>query len=157
MRILPALVLSLITLPALAAMPPLGNGYGAIDAPRDIDPLTLAQRFCDARIAQSDMGALAPYFAPKLTRLLAEHARAHAASAIPWQSHEDRPMNCSLEVVNGFDDTIGVLVKLTYTANGTTWSDTLNLERTPDSWLINNVFYDGGGNLRFRLVDSLGS
>ena len=32
------------------------------------------------------------------------------------------------------------------------WADTLNLERTPDSWLLNNVFYQGGGNLRFRLA-----
>jgi hypothetical protein len=157
MRILPALAFSLIALPALAASPPLGAGYGAIDAPRDTDPVTLAQRFCDARVAQSDMGALARYFAPKLTRLLEQHASAHVATPVPWQSHEQRPTGCSLEVVNGFDDTIGVLVKLTYTANGTTWSDTLNLERTPDSWLINNVFYDGGGNLRFRLVNSLGS
>lgn len=31
----------------------------------------------------------------------------------------------------------------------------INLERTPDSWLINNVFYDGGGNLRFRLFEAL--
>ena len=44
--------------------------------------------------------------------------------------------------------------EITYVAQAHRWADTLNLERTPDSWLLNNVFYDGGGNLRFRLVDA---
>ena len=141
---------------AFAASPPMGAGYGAIDAPRDVDPVTLAEEFCAARIAQSDMDALSPYFAPKLTRLLDAHERSHLAAAVPWQGYIYRPTGCTVEVLNGAPNTIGVLVKVTYTAPELVWSDTLNIERTPDSWLINNVFYEQGGNLRFRLVDWLG-
>jgi hypothetical protein len=152
-----ALAFTLFATSALGAtMPPLGNGYGAIDAPRDVDPLTLAQSFCDARIA-GDMSSVVPYFAPKLMRLLDEHARSNLGDGVPWQSYDDRPTRCSLEVVNNADDTIGVLVRITYAAADRTWSDTLNLERTPDSWMINNVFYEGGGNLRFKLFAEMGS
>ena len=75
---------------------------------------------------------------------------------MPWQGYVYHPTGCSIEVLNGATDTIGVLVRLTYTAPERTWSDTLNFERTPDSWWLNNVFYDGGGNLRFTLARWLG-
>jgi hypothetical protein len=128
----------------------MGAGYGAIDAARDTDPLTLGQLFCAARISD-DMAPIEPYFAPKLVRRLAE---APAGAAIPWQTFPDRPTTCSAAIVNGYDDTIGVLVQITYEAGARHWSDTLNLERTPDSWRLNNVFYQTGGNLRFRLVEN---
>jgi hypothetical protein len=152
-----ALAFTLFASSALAATtPPLGGGYGAIDAPRDIDPLTLAQNFCDARIA-GDMSRVEPYFAPKLVRLLDEHAGSARANGVPWQSYPDRPTGCNLEVLNNADDTIGVLIRITYASADRTWSDTLNLERTPGSWMINNVFYEQGGNLRFKLFAGLGS
>ncbi|MEO7223324.1 MAG: hypothetical protein ABIY37_12700 [Devosia sp.] len=134
---------------ATAASLPMANGYGAIDAPRNTDPVTLAQLFCAARIS-GDMAPLQEFFAPKLTKLLAETP----AAAIPWQSYPDHPQSCAVTVLNGFDDTVGVIVEVAYTAAARTWADQLNLERTPDSWLLNNVFYDGGGNLRFRLVNA---
>lgn len=137
------------TTTALGAMPGMGNGYGAIDAPRDVDPVTLAERFCAARIS-GDMTPLEPYFAPKLARLLAVLGDPDQA---PWQGYREHPTDCELSVVNGYDDTIGVLVRITYSASGRTWSDTLNFERTPDSWRLNNVFYAQGGNLRFRLLE----
>jgi hypothetical protein len=156
MRNLLTLALILSTTAALAAtVPPLGNGYGAMDAPRDITSVGLAQKFCDARVA-GDMSSVSAYFAPKLARLLDEYARSALANGVPWQSYVDRPTRCSLEVVNNADDTIGVLIKITYASANRTWSDTLNLERTPDSWMINNVFYEGGGNLRFKLFAELG-
>lgn len=147
-------LLFLLIAPALGASPGMANGYGAIDAPRDVDPQTLGQMFCDARIS-GDMHPLEPYFAPKLVHLLEEHADSRSAAGIPWQSYIYHPTACSIEIVNGFDDTIGVLVAITYDAPEQTWSDTINLDRTPDSWQINNVFYEGGGNLRFRLFESL--
>ena len=151
MRPLLALTLSVFLVgSAAAASLPMANGYGAIDAPRDTDPLTLAQLFCNARIS-GDMAPLQKFFAPKLTKLLAETP---TDVAIPWQAFPDQPQSCEAKILNGFDDTIGVLVEVTYMADARKWADTLNLERTPDSWLLNNVFYDGGGNLRFRLVNS---
>lgn len=149
MRALATLVFLALVTPAAAASLPMGNGYGAIDAPRDTDPLTLAQRFCDARIS-GDMTPLERFFAPKLVRLLA----GTSPDDVPWQTFPDQPQSCEATIVNGFDDTVGVIVAVAYTASGRTWSDQLNLERTPDSWLLNNVFYQGGGNLRFRLVDA---
>jgi hypothetical protein len=151
MRIHLALAFTLAATAASAATPPLGNGYGAIDAPRDITPEALGQAFCEARI-EGDMSPLARYFAPKLAELVEASAN---LSDIPWQSAEAKPTGCAIEIVNGFDDTIGVLVRITYSSAEGSWSDTLNLERTPDSWLINNVFYADGGNLRFRLFDQL--
>lgn len=156
MRIILALLLAALPLTAAGAGLPMANGYGAIDAPRDTDPVALAERFCDARVT-GDMTALTPFFAPKLTKLLDRHRESHLAAAVPWQSHIYRPTGCAVEVLNGFDDTVGVLVKVTYSSAERSWSDTLNLERTPDSWWINNVFCEGGGNLRFRLFDWLGS
>lgn len=149
MRRLPALLLALLASPALAASVPMGAGYGAIDAPRDTDPLALAQNFCAARIS-GDMAPLVKFYAPKLQRLLADAA----PDAVPWQAFPDHPQSCEPHIVNGYADTIGVLVEITYVADARQWVDTLNLERTPDSWLLNNVFYQGGGNLRFRLVNA---
>jgi len=80
--------------------------------------------------------------------------------------HADQPPNRAVRAVGPHDvlcparaavaeaqcHTVGVLVEVSYAGGGRNWSDTLNLERTPDSWLLNNVFYEGGGNLRFRLA-----
>jgi hypothetical protein len=150
MRTLAPLAFLALAVPAAAATSlPMGNGYGAIDAPRDTDPLALAQLFCEARIS-GDMSPLQKFFAPKLVHLLAETP----ADKVAWQTFPDHPQRCETRVLNGFDDTIGVMVEITYLADAHKWADTLNLERTPDSWLLNNVFYDGGGNLRFRLVNA---
>lgn len=151
MRLVLFLFTALLALPVLAAGLPMANGYGDSDAPRDIDPETFGRMFCTARVS-GDMAPVAPYFARKLTTLL---AKIPDATAVPWQSVPDRPSRCEVRILNGFSDTIGVLVEVTYTAGATRWSDTLNLERTPDSWRLNNVFYQGGGNLRFRLFDAL--
>jgi hypothetical protein len=149
MRTLTTLAFLALVAPATAASLPMANGYGAIDAPRDTDPLTLAQLFCDARIS-GDMTPLQQFLAPKLTRLLAETP----ATSVPWQTFPDHPQSCTLSVVNGFDNTVGVIIEVAYKSAGRTWADRLNLERTPDSWLLNNIFYDGGGNLRFRLINA---
>jgi hypothetical protein len=135
-----------------AATPALAD-YGRADAARDIHPLELGEMFCAARIA-GDMTPLQRYFAPKLERVL---AASDDPAAVPWQGRDLRPAACSADIVNGFDNTIGVLVAVTYVANGTRWTDVLNLERTPDSWWLNNVFYEGGGNLRFRLFERQGN
>lgn len=142
MRFFHVLLLMLAATPALA-------DYGRADAPRDIHPLELGELFCAARIA-GDMAPLERYFAPKLERVL---RAADDPAAVPWQGRDARPTGCTVEVVNGFDDTIGVLVAVSYVAGAAAWTDVLNLERTPDSWWLNNVFYEGGGNLRFRLVE----
>lgn len=139
---------ALISVFMLAATPALAD-YGRADAPRDIHPLELGELFCAARIA-GDMAPLERYFAPKLERVL---AAADDPAAVPWQGRDARPSGCSAEIVNGFDDTIGVLVAVSYVAADANWTDVLNLERTPDSWWLNNVFYEGGGNLRFRLFE----
>lgn len=138
----------IMLLVVLAATPALA-GYGRADAPRDMHPRELGELFCTARIA-GDMSPLAPYFAPKLRRRL---AATDDPATVPWQSRNLRPTSCDIRIVNGFDDTIGVLVAIDYVAGATRWTDTLNLERTPASWWLNNVFYAGGGNLRFRLFE----
>jgi hypothetical protein len=147
MRLLPILALLALASPAAAASLPMANGYGAIDAPRDTDPLSLGQLFCDARIA-GDMSALERFYAPKLERLLA----VVSPESVDWQTYPDHPQRCAVSIVNGYDDTIGVIVEIAYVAAGRSWVDQLNLERTPHSWRLNNVFYEGGGNLRFRLA-----
>jgi hypothetical protein len=157
MRMLASLAFAVSATVAFAASPEVGGGYGAIDAPRDIDPIALAERFCDIRVTRGDMHALDAYFAPKLAKLLDEHAASHLAAAVPWQGYIDQPTSCSIEVLNGFTDTIGVLIKLHYSSPEREWADTLNFERTRDSWWINNIFYEGGGNLRFTLFDWLGA
>ena len=101
-----------------------------------------------------DMRPVERFFAPKLVRLLADTDESRLAAGVPWQSSSHQPSSCTVEVLNGFDDTIGVLVEISYQAPERQWSDVINLERTPDSWLINNVFYEGGGNLRFRLFEA---
>ena len=131
-----------------ASSPMIGNGYGAREAPRDIDPARLGQLFCESRVA-GDMSALTSYFAPKLKSVL----DGVPAGEVPWQSRNSAPTGCTVEIVNGYADTIGVLVKVTYVSPAGGWSDTLNLERAPATWLLNNVFYEGGGNLRFRLFE----
>ncbi len=148
--LLAALLTVLVIAPALAASLPMANGYGAADAPRNITPEALGKLFCEARIS-GEMTAVAAYFAPKLKKLLAETS---SSVAIPWQSRPERPTRCDIRILNGFRDTVGVLVQLSYQAGEQQWSDTLNLERTPASWRLNNVFYEGGGNLRFRLFSA---
>ena len=107
MRLLPILAVIILTAPAAAASLPMANGYGAIDAPRDTDPLSLGQLFCDARLA-GDMSALEPFYAPKLERLLA----AVSPDRVDWQTYPDQPQSCAVSIVNGYDDTIGVLVQI---------------------------------------------
>jgi len=149
MRSALALVLVLAATPALAAQSmEMANGYGWIGAVRDISPEQLGQMFCSARIS-GDMTPLEKFYAPKLSALLGELP---TATAVPWQSLSDRPQSCAVRILNGFNNTVGVLVEVSYAGTGRNWTDTLNLERTPDSWRLNNVFYDGGGNLRFRLA-----
>jgi len=126
----------------------MANGYGARDAPRDITPEVFGATFCVSR-QSGDMTLILDHLAPKLARLVDQSAH---KDLVPWQTFPVRPDSCSVSIVNGFDDTVGVLVKITYFAGGKSWNDTLNLERTPTSWLLNNIFYDGGGNLRFRLA-----
>ena len=135
---------------ARAASPEMGNGYGAIDAVRDISPTELGQLFCAARL-KANMDTIVPFIAPKLATLL---GAAGTSGAITWQSYDERPHSCSIEIVNGYDNTIGVLVKLTYVSEAHQWSDVLNLERTPESWRLNNIFFGVGGNLRFKLFDN---
>jgi hypothetical protein len=150
MRPLFTLLLSIALIgPAAAVSLPMANGYGAIDAPRDTDPLALAQLFCNARLS-GDMTPLAKFFAPKLVHLLSETP----PDKVSWQTFPDQPQSCAVSIVNGYANTVGVIVDVAYSAAAHSWTDQLNFERTPDSWLLNNVFYDGGGNLRFRLVDA---
>lgn len=129
-----------------------GAGYGDIDAPRDTDPLTLAKAFCAARLGNGDMSPLARWYAPKLRKVL----DTAAGAPVPWQSRDLKPDHCAPEVLYGQDKIIGVLVKLSYTAGAEYWSDVLNFQRTPTSWLLNNVLYETGGNLRFRLFEQSG-
>ena len=149
MRSALALAFILVATPTLAAQSmEMANGYGWIGAKRDVSPETLGQMFCSARIS-GDMGPLEKYYAPKLKALLAELP---SSAAVPWQGFADHPQSCTIRILNGFNNTVGVLVEVRYAGGDRNWSDTLNLERTPDSWLLNNVFYEGGGNLRFRLA-----
>jgi hypothetical protein len=149
MRSALALAFLLVATPALAAQSmEMANGYGWIGANRDVSPEQLGQLFCSARIS-GDMTPLEKFYAPKLRTLLAELP---SSATVPWQGVTDRPQSCNVRILNGFDNTVGVLVEVRYAGPATQWADTLNLERTPDSWLLNNVFYEGGGNLRFRLA-----
>lgn len=147
-------MLASVCLFILTTVPAGAVGYGRADDPRDIEPIELGRLFCESRV-RGDMQPLERFFAPKLANLLAEIESSRLAAGIPWQGSEYPPSSCTVEILNGFDDTIGVLVQISYQASQARWSDVINLERTPDSWLINNVFYDGGGNLRFRLFEAL--
>jgi hypothetical protein len=143
--------LAALAAPALAVSSmQTANGYGALDAPRDIDPQHLGLLFCDARI-KGDMTPIEKYYAPKLVDILADLP---PDTPIPWQGMPNHPTSCGIKILNGFDDTVGVLVEIDYASGVRHWADTLNLERTPDSWRLNNIFYEGGGNLRFRLLNS---
>jgi len=149
MRSALALAFILTASPTLAAQSmEMANGYGWIGASRDVSPETLGRMFCSARIS-GDMSPVEKYYAPKLRALLAELP---PSAAVPWQGVADPPQSCNVRILNGFNNTVGVLVEVRYAGGDRNWSDTLNLERTPDSWLLNNVFYEGGGNLRFRLA-----
>ena len=105
MRMLVPLAFLVLATPAAAVSLPMANGYGALDAPRDTDPLTLGQLFCNARIA-GDMSPLEKFYAPKLTKLL------QGASVVQWQTYPDTPQSCAVSIVNGFDDTVGVIVEV---------------------------------------------
>lgn len=126
----------------------MANGAGWIGADRDIDPLHLGLLFCTARM-KGDMGPMEKYYAPKLVELLGD---VPAGTPIPWQTLPNHPTTCGVQIVNGFDNTVGVMVEVMYSSGLRQWNDILNLQRTPNSWWINNLFYDGGGNLRFRLA-----
>lgn len=139
-------VLALTSSAATAAVLPGAPKFGATDAPRDTDPVRLALDFCTARVT-GDMQSLAFHIAPALEAVLA----GVPAASVPWGTWPDPPDTCRLEVLNGFDSAPGVLVQLTYVTGDRVWSDTLSFERTPHTWLLNNVFYGSGGNLRFRL------
>ena len=128
MRAIAALAFFAFTGPAIAASLPMANGYGALDAPRDIDPLTLARRFCDARIA-GDMSPLEKFFAPKLSRLLAQTP----AAKVAWQTFPDHPASCEAKIINCFADTVGALAELTYFSAVRNGADSLKLEPTPSS------------------------
>ena len=52
MRMLVPLAFLVLATPAAAVSLPMANGYGALDAPRDTDPLTLGQLFCDGSSRQ---------------------------------------------------------------------------------------------------------
>ena len=149
MRTLLALAFAALVTPALAASSlEMANGYGWIGAQRDIDPLHLGLLFCQARM-KGDMTPIEKYYAPKLVELLHE---VPPGTAVPWQALPNHPNTCGVQIINGFDNTVGVMVEVMYSSGIRQWNDTLNLERTPTSWWINNVFYAGGGNLRFRLA-----
>jgi hypothetical protein len=148
MRTFVILLALVLALPANAAQLVLANGYGDKDTVRNLTSVQLGQRFCQGRLT-GNMSGLGKFFAPELVALL----DGRPVETVPWQSVAVQPNWCEVSVLNGATDTIGVLLKLTYTAKGETWSDTLGLQRTPDSWLINNVFYENGGNLRFRLFE----
>lgn len=143
-----ALVLALLlaVTPALAAPAAPAAGFDAGDVPRDTDPVRLALDFCTG-LATGDMRPLADHFAPALKSALA----GVPPENVPWGTWPERPGTCRLEVLNGTDSAPGVLVQLTYVTGNHVWSDTLAFERTPRTWLLNNVFYETGGNLRFRL------
>ncbi len=133
--------------PTTAASVPMGAGHGAIDARRNIDAVGLGEEFCAARLV-GDMSRIDAHVAPLLAEVLAR-----ARGDVPWQTYSETPTWCEVEPM-GATDTAGVLLRVNYTADGHRWSDTLSLQRTPTTWLINNVFYEGGGNLRFRLVEA---
>jgi hypothetical protein len=144
MRALLALVLiSLLVLPAAA-----DSRTGDPNTPRDPDARKLGEMFCAARIS-GDMSPMLPYIDPSLRKV-----SLMAIGEYLWQGHSgSRPKSCTIEIVNGFDRTAEVLVRIWYTAPRDNWADTLNLLRTPTGWVITNLFYEDGGNLRFRLFE----
>lgn len=115
-------MLASVCLFILTTVPAGAVGYGRADDPRDIEPIELGQLFCESRV-RGDMRPLERFFAPKLANLLAEIEPSRLATGVPWQSSEYRPSSCTVEILNGFDDTIGVLVQISYQAPQARWSD----------------------------------
>jgi hypothetical protein len=151
MRLLLAFALfAALASPAFAFSSEPATGAGALDAERDIDPQHLGLLFCDARI-RGDMSLVEKYFAPTLIHALADLP---AGKPVQWQSLPNHPTTCGIRILNGFDNTQSVMVQILYAAGPRAWADTLGLQRTPHSWWIYNVFYQDGGNLRFRLLDA---
>ena len=164
---------SLIALMLLALCSPASARYdaGNADTPRHPDPVELANIFCNATIT-GDMSLIDPHVAPVLQdSIAAVDVRAQSfrerhpgvpvplADGLPWQTFKDRPTRCAVEFVNGIEKAPIILVKLSYFVDGESkakWADTIQLDRTPDHWLIDNVFYANGGNMRFRLLEAFG-
>lgn len=137
---LASLVYLATALPALAYF-----DAGSPDTPRHPDPLALGAMFC-AGVVSGDMSALLPHLAPILARAVSGHGD------VPWTGLAEPPLACAPSIVNGIDRAPVVLVALTYSlAGGGTVTETIQLDRTARAWLIDNVFYATGGNLRFRL------
>ena len=133
----------LLSLPALAASP-----YGDPNTPRDPDARRLGEMVCAARI-DGDMRPLLPFMDPAFRKV-----STIAIGDYLWQSHPaEQPTSCTIDIVNGFDRTREVLVRITYRSKDSVWADIVNLLRTPDSWKITNVFYETGGNLKFRMFE----
>jgi hypothetical protein len=165
---------SLIVLMLLTLASPVSARYdaGNPDAPRHPDPIELGNLFCNARIA-GDMSLVDAHVAPVLKQSiaavadLAERFRQRfpdkpvpLAEGLPWQTFPDQPARCAIEIVNGIDKAPIILVKLSYFVDGDAqpkWADTIQLDRTPDHWLIDNVFYAHGGNMRFKLLEAFNS
>lgn len=91
MRALVPLAVLVLAAQAAGASLPMGNGYGAFGAPRDIEPLALGQLFCTARIA-GNMSALEKYYAPNLVRLL-EDVPSSAGPAAKLCVHTSAPLS----------------------------------------------------------------
>jgi hypothetical protein len=124
------------------------SSHGDASTPRDPDARRLGEMFCAARIG-GDMRPILPYIDPRLRKV-----SLIAIGDFLWQGRPAaRPTSCTIDIVNGFDRTIEVLVRITYLAPRETWSDIINLERTPTGWVITNLFYETGGNLRFRMFE----
>jgi len=142
------LPLLLLTVPAQAW------DAGNADSPRTPTPLQVAERFCAAAIS-GEWTRLRPPMAPALLSSIVKALR-HAGEdvAIPWSSLSGRPSTCDASFVNGIENAPIVLVAVTYwLPDGSQRVDQVQMDRTPDSWVVDNVLYEGGGNLRFRLAE----
>jgi hypothetical protein len=165
-----SLILSLLLLSALPAAA--RYDAGSPETPRHPDPAELGQLFCQARVT-GDMTLLDGHLAGVLLESIGEaekkleafrtqypNATHPFSNELPWQTYPDRPSRCATEIVNGIDKAPVVLVKLSYFVPGNPdakWSDTIQMDRTPTSWLIDNVFYANGGNMRFKLFEAFNS
>jgi hypothetical protein len=157
-------LLALLATPALARY-----DAGRPETERHPDPLELGELFCKARVAD-DMSLLGGHLAPILIASIDDaQAKAEALlkrspmlptplhKGLPWQTRAERPTSCTVELVNGIAQAPVVMVKLNFFVAGDSaakWADTIQLERTPTSWLIDNVFYANGGNMRFKLAEA---
>jgi len=165
---------SLIVLMLLTLSSPVSARYdaGSADTPRHPNPVELGSLFCNARIT-GDMSMVDAYVAPVLKQSIAAVAdraerfrqrfpdkRVPLTEGLPWQTLPDQPARCAIEIVNGIENAPIILVKLSYFVDGDAqprWADTIQLDRTPDRWLIDNVFYAHGGNMRFKLLEAFNS